>query len=64
MIHHLTVIDEANIEKAWDSGLDYIWKTMHCSAVKVYLHYWPQPDPKDPTRMKMQANADLKQLMK
>ena len=64
MVHHLTVIDEKNIDKAWKNGLDYIWNNMQCSAIKLYLHHYSQPDPKDQSKMKMQAHTKLKPLMK
>ena len=64
MVHHLTVIDEKNIDKVWLRGLDYILNNMKCSAIKLYLQHWSQPDPKDQSKMKMQAHPKLKSLMK
>lgn len=35
LLHHLTAIEDDNQEEILDLGLDYIWKTMHCSAIRV-----------------------------
>ena len=48
MLHHLSAIDENVLEEFVDLGLDYIWKTMHCSAIKINLRHYMQDDPKKP----------------
>lgn len=39
-LHHLSSIDEGVLEEIIDLGLDYIWKTMHCTAIKINLHHY------------------------
>jgi len=40
MLHHLSAIDETVLEDFVDLGLDFIWKTMHCSAIKINLRHY------------------------
>ena len=44
-------------------GLDYIWKTMHCSIIRVELHHYSQWDEKSSTD-KLMANPQYKKLFK
>ena len=46
LLHHISAIDDSQIEVFLDMGLDYIWKTMHCSIIRVSLHHFTQYDPK------------------
>lgn len=40
VLHHISAVDENKIEDIIDLGLDYIWKTMHCSSIKVNLRHF------------------------
>ena len=40
LLHHITAIEDELQEEVLDLGLDYIWKTMHCSAIRVQLHHF------------------------
>lgn len=40
LLHHISAVDENKIEDIIDLGLDYIWKTMHCSSIKVNLRHY------------------------
>ena len=35
LLHHITAIEDELQEEILDLGLDYIWKTMHCCAIRV-----------------------------
>ena len=60
----MSSIDEAFLEETIDLGLDYIWKTMHCSGIKINLHYYLQEDEKNPGQRKLKGNETLKQIFK
>lgn len=38
-IYHISSVDISDLEFVIELGLDFIWKTMHCSAIRVHLHY-------------------------
>jgi len=42
-------------------GLDYIWKMMHCSSIRIYLHHFKQSTADG---QKMKVNEDLKNMLK
>ena len=63
LLHHLSSLDENLIEEVADLGLDYIWKTMHCNAIRVQLHHYKQPDPKTGEE-KFKGSEVLKSLYK
>ena len=64
MLHHLSAIDDRMIEEYIDLGLDYIWKTMHCNNIRINLHYYLQPDEKNPGKEKLKNNEVLKLIFK
>ena len=64
MVHHFSAIQDQQMEDIADLGLDYIWKTMHCSSIKIYLYHYMQENPKKPGEQKMASNAILKELFK
>jgi len=41
-LFHLSATDEKQLEEIVDLGLAYIWKTMHCVQIRVYLHHFMQ----------------------
>lgn len=41
-----------------DLALDFIWKTMHCASIKIFLHHYKQQD------HKLKVNEELKALLK
>jgi hypothetical protein len=45
-------------EEVLDLGLDYIWKTMHCSTIRIYLHHFKQKEDK------LAVYAEVKDLLK
>jgi hypothetical protein len=53
--------DQSRFEEVLDLGLDYIWKMMHCSSIRIYLHHFKQST-KDGEKMKV--NEDLKNMLK
>ena len=59
-LHHLSSIDESVLEEIVDLGLDYIWKTMHCAAIKINLNHYLQEDEKKPGSQKLMGNETLK----
>ena len=64
MLHHLSAVDESMLEEFIDLGLDFIWKTMHCSGIKINLHHYMQEDVKNPGTQKLMGNATLKSILK
>lgn len=38
---HLSCLDSIPYEEVLDLALDFIWKTMHCSTIRVYMHHYP-----------------------
>lgn len=64
LLHHLSVLNEAALDEYVDLGLDFIWKTMHCTSIKAQLHHFMQEDPKAPGTQKLRGNDALKSLFK
>lgn len=64
LLHHLSVLDESALDEYIDLGLDYIWKTMHCTSIKVQLHHFLQDDEKNPGTQKLKGNETLKGIFK
>ena len=64
ILHHLSSVDENVLEEFMDLGLDYIWKTMHCSHIKINLHHFMQDDDKNPGQQKLMGNKTLKSILK
>lgn len=52
---HLTSISA--FEDVLDLSLDYIWKTMHCQSIRVYLHHFVQDGV-------LKVNEEIKSLLK
>lgn len=63
-LHHLSAIDDSLLEECVDLGLDYIWKTMHCSVIKINLHHYMQDDEKNPGQQRYKGNETLKSIFK
>lgn len=41
-----------------DLSLEFIWKTMHCASIRIFLHHYKQQDDK------IKVNEELKALLK
>jgi hypothetical protein len=54
---HLSSVESQNYEELLDLGLDYIWKTMHCGSIRIFLHHYKQDD-------KIKVNDEIKSLLK
>ena len=63
LLHQLSAVDEELQEEIMDLGLDYIWKTMHCQAIRVQLHHYEQLDEASGV-MKLKGNEVLKNFYK
>lgn len=63
-LHHLSAVDDTMLEECVDLCLDYVWKTMHCSNIRVNLHHYMQDDEKNPGQQKYKGNDVLKQIFK
>lgn len=57
-LFHISSVDPACTEEVLDLGLDFIWRTMHCGLIKVFLHHYKNQDGK------MKVNMDIKKLLK
>jgi hypothetical protein len=55
---NVTSVDQASYEEVLDLALDFIWKTMHCASIRVFLHHYKQSDEK------MRVNDEIKALLK
>ena len=64
VLYHFSAVDDNMLEEYADLGLDYIWKTMHCSSIKVWLEYFMQDDKKNPGNQKLQRNEMLQGIFK
>lgn len=42
-LHHLSTIDLQNRETILDMAMDYIWKFMHCAAVRINVFHFQAP---------------------
>ena len=62
-LHHITALDESQFDVLLDLALDFIWKTMHCSVIRVKLHHFEQYDAKT-ERNKLMCYDLLKQQFK
>ena len=40
LLHHVSAIDQQNRETIFDMAMDYIWKFMHCAAVRVNVYHF------------------------
>jgi hypothetical protein len=36
-IYHISTVDDSQFESILDLGLDFIWKTMHCDAIRLHV---------------------------
>ena len=63
LLHQLSAVDEELQEEIMDIGLDFIWKTMHCQAIRVQLHHYEQLDEASGA-MKLKGNEALKNFYK
>lgn len=59
-LFHLSTVDSQIYEEALDLGLDFIWKTMHCQSIRVYLHHFRSQNGED----KLKVNEEIKGLLK
>lgn len=57
----ISSIDSAACEEILDLGLDYVWKTMHCSSIRIQLLHSADPTEAD---SKPKANLTMKKLLK
>ncbi len=57
-LFNVTSIDQSCFEEVLDMALDFIWKTMHCASIRVFLHHYRHADDK------MKVNEDIKALFK
>lgn len=57
-LFHLSSVDTSSYEEVLDLALDFIWKTMHCSSIRVFLHHFRQAEDK------MKVNEEIKALLK
>lgn len=40
-LYHVSATEDASrIEEVLDLALDYIWKMIHCSSIRIYLHHF------------------------
>ena len=60
-LYHLSSIDSSKFEEILDLGLEYVWKTMHCATIRIYLHHYKQDVDGEE---KMRVNDDVKTLLK
>lgn len=61
LLHISALEDKSKFEEVLDLGLDYIWKMMHCSSIRIYLHHFKQSTADG---QKMKVNEDLKNMLK
>lgn len=59
LIHHVSSIDPQNRETVLDMAMDYIWRCMHCAAVKLNLHHF-----KHAGEDQRKADPEMKRLLK
>jgi hypothetical protein len=57
-IYHVSAVAVEELESVVELAIDFIWKMMHCSVVRVHLHHVRKPDGT------MGANADYKRIFK
>ena len=56
LLHHISSLDENLLEDYVDQGLDFIWRTMHCTSIRINLHHYMQDDEKNPGQQKLKGN--------
>lgn len=59
LLHHVTTIDPHNRETILDMAMDYIWKFMHCAAVRMNLYHF-----KTPGVDQFKADPEMKKMLK
>ena len=64
LLHHISSLDENLLEDYVDQGLDFIWRTMHCTSIRINLHHYMQDDEKNPGQQKLKGNEQLKSILK
>jgi hypothetical protein len=57
-LHHISAIESGNFEEILDVSLEFIWKTMHNSSIRIFLHHFKQQEDK------MKVNEEVKGLLK
>lgn len=55
---NVSTLDMTSYEEVLDLALDFIWKTMHCASIRVFLHHFKHADEK------MKVNEEIKALLK
>lgn len=55
----MSAIDLKDRETIFDMAIDYIWKHMHCSAIRMNLYHFK---PQDSDQLK--ADPDMKKMLK
>ena len=59
ILHHISVVNIADRETILDMALDYIWKYMHCSAIRLNLYHFAAQGTDQ-----LKADPDMKKLLK
>jgi len=59
LLHHVSAIEMKERETILDMAIDYIWKNMHCSAVRMNLYHFKAPDSEQ-----LKADPDMKKMLK
>jgi hypothetical protein len=57
-LYHISAVDSSKYEEILDVSLEFIWKSMHNSAIRIYLHHFKQAEDK------MKVNDEVKNLLK
>ena len=60
-LYHLSSVDESKFEEVLDMSLEFIWKTMHCSKIRVFLHHYKHPKDDNKIIVNEQVKNALKQ---
>jgi len=43
-LYHVSSIDAERFEEALNLALDYIWRFMHCSVIRMSLYHYEDPN--------------------
>ena len=64
LLHHISAVDVSFTEEILDLAIDFIWKMTLCASIRIQLHHYPQPDPKNEGQMRLKGNLMLRQMLK
>jgi hypothetical protein len=59
-LFHVSSVSESKFEEVLDMSLEWIWKTMHCTKIRVFLNHYTHAQEEN----KLMVNENVKNALK